>query len=89
MYYIYKKGSHLFLLMQITTKHRKVKRLQYKCHCHHGESTLTIQTTHPQKGHHQMSTADLPAYTQSNFIIMLSTQYVNITSEFYLNNIFI
>jgi len=30
----------------------------------------------PRKGHHQMSTADLPANTQSNFIIMFNTQYV-------------
>jgi len=74
-----KKGSHLYLPVQITKKHRKLKRLLLKCHCHHGESTrtLTIQKTpHPQKHHHQVSAADLPAHTQSNFAIMLNTQYV-------------
>ena len=71
------KGSHLYLLVQITTKHRKCKRLPFKCHCLHSKSTLTIQRTpHPQKRHHQISTADLPAYMQSSFIIMLNTQYV-------------
>ena len=55
----------------------------------HGKSTLTIQRTpHPQKGHHQIPTADLPASTQSNFIIMFILNIQNITSEFYLNNIF-
>ena len=34
-------------------------------------TTLTIQRIpHPQKGHHQISTAALPANTQSNFIIV-------------------
>ena len=71
------KGSHLYLVVQITTKHRKLKRLPFKCHCHHGESTLTIhRTPHPQKYHHQISTADFPANTQSNFIIILNTQYI-------------
>ena len=37
------KGSHLWLLVQITSKHRKLKRLPFKYHSHHGESTLTIQ----------------------------------------------
>ena len=74
--YIY-KGSHLYLCVQITTKHRKLKQLPFKCHCHHGESTLTIQRTpHPPKRHHQISTADLPANMQSNFINTLNTQYV-------------
>ena len=41
LHYIY-KGSHLHLLVQITTKHRELKRLPFKCHCNHGESTLTI-----------------------------------------------
>jgi len=55
----------------------KLKRLPFKCHWHNGESTLTTQRTpHPQKGHHQISTADLPANTQSNFIIVFNTQYV-------------
>jgi len=45
---------------------------------------------HPQKGHHQISTADLPAKRQSNFIFMFYTQYVKyyIISEFYLYDIF-
>jgi len=39
--------------------------------------TLTIQRTpHPQKGHRQMSTADLPTNAQNNFIIMFNTQHV-------------
>jgi len=47
--YIYIKGSHLYLLVQVTTKHRKLKQTPFKCHFHHGESTVTIQrTTHPQ-----------------------------------------
>ena len=29
-----------------------------------------------KKDHHQISTADLPANTHSNFIIMFNTQYV-------------
>jgi hypothetical protein len=33
------------------------------------------KTKTPQKGHHQIPTADLSANTQSNFIIMLNTQY--------------
>ena len=71
------KGSHIYLLIQITTKHRQLKQLPFKCHCHHGESTLTIQRTpHPQKCHHQISTTDLTANMQSNFIIILNTQYV-------------
>ena len=75
--YMYIKDSHFYLLVQITTKHRKHKQLPFKCHCHHCESTLTIQRTlHPQKGHHQISTADLPAYMQRNFIIMLNTHYI-------------
>jgi hypothetical protein len=42
----------------------------------HGKSTLTIQiTSHPQKGHHQISTADLPANKQSNVIIMFNIQF--------------
>jgi hypothetical protein len=43
----------------------------------HGKSTLIIQRTpHPQKGHRQISTADLPANMRSNFFIMLKTQNV-------------
>jgi len=34
------------------------------------------KNTSPSKSHHQISTADLPANTQSNVIIMLNTQYV-------------
>jgi len=30
----------------------------------------------PQKGHHQLSTADIPGDMQSNFIKMLNTQYI-------------
>jgi hypothetical protein len=76
--YIYIKRAAIFiLLIQITTKHRKLKRLPSTCHCHHGESTSTIRRApHPQKSHHQISTADLPANTQSNFIIMFNTQYI-------------
>ena len=44
---------------------------------YHGESALTIhRTPHPHEGHHQISTADLPANTQGNFISMFNTQYV-------------
>jgi hypothetical protein len=58
-------------------RHRKLERLPFKCHCHYGESTVTIQgTPDPRKGHHQISTADLPANMQSNCIVMLNTQYV-------------
>ena len=39
--------------------------------------TLTIQRIpYPQKSHRQISTADLPANTQSNFIITFNTQYI-------------
>jgi len=63
--------------MIFLNKHRKLKWLPFNCHRHHGKSTLTIQRTpRPQKGHHQISTADLPADAQSNFIIMFNTQYV-------------
>jgi hypothetical protein len=63
--------------MMFLHSHRKLKRLQFKHHCHHGGCTLTVQRTiHPQKGHHQIITADLPAKTKSNFIIMLNNQYV-------------
>jgi len=41
-----------------------IKGISIKCHCHYGESTLTIhRTPHPQKGEHQISTADRPANT--------------------------
>ena len=71
--YIYILSSHFQLLVKITTKHRKLKRLPFKCHYHHGESTLTIERTpQPQK----RSPPDLPANTQSNFIIIINTQYV-------------
>jgi hypothetical protein len=45
---------------------------------------LTIQITpQPQNGRQQISTADLQANKQNNFIIIFITQYVkNITSEF-------
>jgi len=45
---------------------------------------LTIQRIpQPQNGRQQTSKADLPANTQSNFIIIFITQYIkNITSEF-------
>jgi len=63
--------------MIFLNRHRKLKRLPFKCHCHHGESTLTIQRTpHLQKRHHRISTADLPANTQSSVIIMFNTPYV-------------
>ena len=65
-----------FFLAQITSKHRKLKRLPFKYHSHHGESTLTIQRTlHPQKGHHQIPAANLPPNIKSNFIIMFNIQY--------------
>ena len=49
---------------------------------------VVARTPRPQKRHHQISTVDLPANMQDNFIIMVSIQYINITSEFYLYNIF-
>ena len=48
--------------------------------CYFFFCTLTIQRTpHPLKGHHQISTADLPANTKRNFIIMFNTHYVKIS----------
>ena len=74
--YIYKAAIFISFL-QITTKHRNLKRLPFKCHCYHSQSTLTVQRTpHIQKRHLQISTADLPANTQSNFIVMFNTQYI-------------
>ena len=71
------KCSHLYLLVQITKKRRKIKLIPFKCHCHHGEFAFTIQRIpHPQKGHHQISTADLPTNKQSNFSGMFNTQYL-------------
>jgi len=46
-----------------------------------------IKNTSPSKSHHQISTVDLPANTQSNFIIMLIHNKQNITSEFCLYNL--
>jgi len=81
--------SHLYILVPITTKHKKRKRLPFKCHCYHGESTLIIQRIpQPQKRHYQISTVDLPANIQSKFIISLILNTLNITSEFYLNSKF-
>ena len=55
----------------------QLKRLPFKCRCNHGESTLTIQTTpQPQKSHHQISTADLPANKQNNVYVMFSIQHI-------------
>jgi len=34
------------------------------------------KNTSPSKGHHQISTADVPTNKQRNFIIMFNTQYV-------------
>jgi len=57
--------------------HIKIKQMQFKCHCHHGESIFTIRRTpHRQKHHQQTSTTNLPANRQSNFINMLNNQYV-------------
>ena len=64
IYYIYKKGSHLYLLIQITTKHRKLKRLPFTCHRHHSESTLTIQRTRTHKASSHAQPTEIIQTTQ-------------------------
>jgi len=70
------KGSHFYFLVKITTKHREIKRTPFRSHSHHGDSTLTIQTTsHPQKIHHHISTENHPPNIHSHFISMFNIQY--------------
>ena len=71
------KKAAIFISLQKLQQFIGNKRLPFKCHCHSGESTMTIQRTpHSQKGHHQISTANLPSNMQRNFIIKFNTQYV-------------
>ena len=83
------KGSHLCFLVRITSKNRKLKRLPFKYHSHHGESTLTIQRTlHSQRGHHQISTANLVPNIKTILLLRSIFNIQNITSWFYPNIIF-
>ena len=40
----------------------------------------------PSKGHHQISTADLPANMQNHFIFMFNTQYIKYHNWILSNN---
>jgi hypothetical protein len=72
---MYKKGSHLYLLVQTTTKHRKqATTVQMPLPPRRIYIDQTKKTA-AAKSHHQISTRNLPAHTQSNFVIIFNTQH--------------